>query len=234
MIELLEPLKDSLEALSLELESEYTEDGSIEVHDGRLDSLAHMTALQILDTSAEMWKYLCADELELEGLDPDSGGGIPIQGMRLCRRLSPSLHTLIFHLSPDDVEPAFIQMSDLVQMRPDVLPNLEQIAIGTDDKYHTHEFDQMLREMEWRINSGSHLYTHLHKVNVGGGRLATVFDAILSYRILPDTRWFGHKYSTRWRQENNMEWAIEKMARAYQEGRRGTCITDVLADEPGL
>jgi hypothetical protein len=80
MIELLEPLKDSLEALSLELESEYTEDGSIEVYDGRLDSLAHMTALQILDTSAEMWKYLCADELELEGLDPDSGGGIPIQG----------------------------------------------------------------------------------------------------------------------------------------------------------
>jgi hypothetical protein len=84
-------------------------------------------------------------------------------------------------------------MSDLVQMRPDVLPNLEQIAIGTDDKYHTHEFDQMLREMEWRINSGSHLYTHLHKVSVSGGRLATVFDAILSYRILPDTRWFGHK-----------------------------------------
>jgi hypothetical protein len=73
MIELLEPLKDSLEALSLELESEYTEDGSIEVHDGRLDSLAHMTALQILDTSAEMWKYLCADELELEGLDPYPG-----------------------------------------------------------------------------------------------------------------------------------------------------------------
>jgi hypothetical protein len=150
--------------------------------------------------------------------------------MRLCNRLPLSLHTLIFHLSDDDMEPALSQMSHLVQMRPDVLPNLQQICVGTDDEYYIHEFDQMLVESKTRVSAGPHPL----KVSVGGGRLATVFDAIPPSQFLPDTKWFGDKYSARWRMPNNMDRALDKMGLAYEEGRRGQSITDVLADDPEL
>ncbi|KAF2828952.1 hypothetical protein CC86DRAFT_258931, partial [Ophiobolus disseminans] len=229
IIELLEPLKDTLAGLSLEVDPDYYEDGTMEVDEHRLGSLAHMTALQLLDTSAELWKSVDSEDLEWQGFDTYAGSTLPEDG-RLCHRLPPSLHTLIFHLSEEGMEPALSQMNDLVEMRPELFPGLRHLYIATDDDYYIHKFDQMLAEKDSRVKAG----THPLVTSIGGGKLETVFDTILPSRYLPDVKWFGHKYSTRWRKPTQIDLALDKISEAYEEGRIGEAISDVLADEPEL
>jgi len=230
VIELLEPLKDNLESLALELDPDDHGEEMLAGDDSRLDSLAHMKALQVLDTSAELWKSLEADELEWEGFDTFSDSRLPHDPARLCYRLPPSLQTLMFHLSEEGMEPALSQISDLVQMRPDVLPNLQKLYIGTDDVYYIHKFDQMLMEKNLRVIAGPHPL----QASIGGGKVATVFDTVFPSRYLPDVKWFGHKYSMRWRKPNQVDLALDKISEAYQDGRIGESISDVLAQEPEL
>lgn len=122
------------------------------------------------------------------------------------------------------------QLADLVQMRPDLLPNLKYMHIGTDDEYYIHQFDNMLAEKNSRVSSGNIPL----EAQVGGGKLATVFDTVLPSRYLPDVKWFGHKYSVRWRKPDQVDRALDKITESNRNGDTGATISDILKDDPEL
>ena len=230
IIELLEPLKGNLEILSIELEREDYDSGVAIYENYLLGSLAHMSALRQLETSADMWIHVEANDLGAAGYDFSVDSPLPNDGTRLCYRLPPSIQTLIFHLNEVDTEPALSQISDLVKMRPDVLPNLQKLYIATEDTSYADEFNQMLVDKSAR-NTANH---SPFDAGVGARILSTVFGTVHAFHLQPDVKWFGDKSSKRWRKPNRVDLALDKTSDAYEDERIGESISDVLANEPEL
>ncbi|KAF1846507.1 uncharacterized protein K460DRAFT_417571 [Cucurbitaria berberidis CBS 394.84] len=192
MIELLQPLKDSLEVLSLDLSPLWYEDyrgGG----DKRLRSLTHMTALKLLDISAEMWR-------PVEKNDEVNGDIYPwyedltlheISDLHL--RLPPNLHTLIFHVKRKQLEPKIGQLEDLIQKQPAFLPNLQHLHVGSNKYRYCTEVNNLNRRLEGPLRPESRRLS----VGVGTDRLETIFDKVIPSDSIPDTKWFGNKYATR-------------------------------------
>jgi hypothetical protein len=87
MIQLLEPLKDVMQSLSLEMYDLYG--------DGRIGSLRHMVALRALSTGAEMWHNITVEEFQ-----PSLSRHIVSEDAdRLSDRLPPFLTDLVFTCS---------------------------------------------------------------------------------------------------------------------------------------
>lgn len=194
IIEMLKPLGETLEVLSLNIVVGDDDIWHSDNVDYRLDSLRHMTALRTLDTCAEMWKGVGPDDLDYQGIDSDRGQ-LPDR-LRLCHRLPPSLQTLVFHLSYERIGPALAQVSDLIQVRPDLLPNLQTLSIGAYDDYYIHELNRLVFEKATRIQAGPHPLN----IRIGGHpETTTVFDTMVRPPHLPHTKWFGNKYSMRYR-----------------------------------
>jgi hypothetical protein len=226
MLVLVEPFKDTLERLTLELEP-YNDEGLYE--EARFKSFAHMEALQFLDTSAEMW-----EDLEDEDMyDPYEADEVPKDSARLSKRLPSSLHTLIFHHSAEHFEPAITQIRDVIQMRHEVLPNLQELYIATEDEEYIEDLNDILTEWDPDIKGGHHPLN----IELGPGMVMTVFDSVSPSRSLPDTRWFGNKYSARYRKPNRMDLALKRMSEALEQRRIADGdyrIEDVLAENPEL
>lgn len=222
MIRILEPLKDSLEELWLDLD---TLDADLD-DDFRICSLTHFTALKTLDTSADMWEMV----EDLDVLDPYRDEDTIEDNYRLCYRLPKNLQQLIFHLSVEQAEPSIGQIVDLVQMRHIMLPNLQRLCIATEDDEFREELNESLLE---DINTTA-AEPQPFELTFDDSVLVTVFDTVLASRHQPDTRWFGNKYSVRNRKPTKLDRALEKMGEAYEAGRRGEALSDALADEPEL
>jgi hypothetical protein len=227
MLVLLEPFRNTLERLTLELEL-FNVEGMLD-DEARFGSFAHMKALQFLDTSAEMWRALEDEDL----YDPYEEDEVPNESTRLSRRLPSSLHTLAFHQSVEQVEPAILQIKDLIQMRNYVLPNLQELYIATENEEYIEDFSDVLRDWDTVIKGGPHPLN----IELGPSMVMTVFDHMLPSRSLPDTKWFGNKYSTRFRKPNKMDLALKKMRHAVREAGVADdsySIQDALADDPEL
>jgi hypothetical protein len=222
MIRILEPLKDSLQELYLELD---TSDVETNV-DYRIGSLVHFTSLKTLDTSAEMWEML--EDLDL--LDPYRTEDVPDNDSRLCFRLPKSLEQLIFHLSVDQAEPSVDQIVDILLMRADVLPNLNLMYINTDDEGFLSELRDAMHEnpaMRMMAEDPNYMPKPIN-VDAGSDVFLTVFDSVEASHNLPDTRWFGNKYSIRYRKPNKTDRALFMRGQAVEAGRIGVDITNTL------
>ncbi|KAH7395268.1 hypothetical protein DE146DRAFT_595527, partial [Phaeosphaeria sp. MPI-PUGE-AT-0046c] len=194
MIKLLLPLGNSLEELYLDLDIRWHENTEQDESPG-ITSLSHMTALKVLDTTAEMWSCLDKYEMTDEGYDVDADSDeLPSDDIRLCYRLPRSLEILLFHQSEDAPEPAINQIRDLMQMRPQLLPNLKHIMFGTEDTWSESALDEFIFE-----TAKLHVDAGLEPLQawVSGDRFDTVFDHVQSSSTLPGIRWFAEidKYS---------------------------------------
>jgi hypothetical protein len=227
VIEILKPLKNQLRALHLDLPPGYDENSE----DPGIGSLTHMTALEILDTSAEMWKNVVEEDFELNDYDTDSSDALPVANSRLYSRLPVSLRELYFHSSESgfQFEPALTQISELIHMQPKVLPSLAKLVIETTDEIYVESLVETIDEQDWHFDTERRLV----EVRIGGVP-TTVLDTLVLSHHLPDTKWFGHKYSIRHRKPNKLDRALEKMAKAYEEGSRGDTFSGALADDPEL
>jgi hypothetical protein len=210
VIELLEPLEATLEVLSLDFDMTrgHCEIWDTDKEDHRLDSLSHMTALRTLDTTAEMWKGVDPDELSSNGYDSELCGATLVESLRLCLRLPPSLSTFIFHHSEEETEPTLAQISDLIRTLPDILPNLAHLCITADDEYYMHQFNRLLVEKAAHLNAGPHPL----KTSPGHSKLTSGLDAIVPSHLLPDTKWFGTKYASRFRKPDELHRAMETVS----------------------
>lgn len=230
VIDLLEPLKDTLEELFLDLDGALHEQAEFQ-HTHLIKSLSHMTTLKILDTHAEMWEDVDADELMDEGFGVDADAELPSDASRLSSRLPKSLELLIFHLDDVEVEPALSQIADVVRKRPQALPKLEQIIIGTEDPFYAGALDEILFEVE-----DSHAEAGLPPMQVGveGGRIGTTFDLVRDTPTLPVTKWFTdkQKYSIRYRKPRMPAAMRKKMDEAHNEGMDN--IGEAMALDPEL
>jgi hypothetical protein len=229
MMGILEPLKNKLRALSLDLPPGYDEDEE----DPSLDSLTHMTALEILDTSAEMWKNIVDEDFELNDFQYDSDGseGVRVADSRLYTRLPVSLKKLIFHISENGYgfEPAAMHISELIREQPRFLPNLAEVLIEPA----TETYDEHLQEVIHEENG--HLMDGSQQLEVRVGPIPpTIFDTVVHSKHQPTTKWFGAKYSTRYRKPNEMDRAIKRIGKAFEAREREGTIDDVLADDPEL
>ncbi|KAH5277195.1 hypothetical protein HBI70_095320 [Parastagonospora nodorum] len=222
MIRILEPLKDSLEELWLNLD---TLDADLD-DDFRIRSLTHFTALKTLDTSADMWEMV----EDLDVLDPYRDEDTIEDSYRLCYRLPKNLQQLIFHLSAEQAEPSIGQIVDLVQMRHTMLPNLQHLCIATEDEEFHEELDESLSEDLNDMTAEPQPFEMTFDDDI----LVTVFDTVLPSRHQPDTRWYGNKYSVRYRKPTKLDRALDKIGEAYEAGYRGETLSDALADEPEL
>lgn len=236
MIRILEPLKNSLEELWLELD---TPNENLDV-DFRIRSLTHFTALKTLDTSAYMWDTVEEWDMvgEVDAVYPYNWKYTIKYNDRLCYRLPRTLQQLIFHLSAEKAEPSISQIVDLVEMRHTMLSNLTYLCIATEDEEFREELDESLPEdmSESLPEDISAMATEPQpfELTFVGSVLMTVFDTVLASHHQPDTRWYGNKYSVRFRKPAKLDRALLEIVEAYDAGLRGGALMEALADEPEL
>ena len=211
MIELLYPFRDTLQVLSLELDIDEHENWT-PMENGLIQSLAHMTALKILDTTPEMWDAVEDTDYELAGLDDTEA--VPPADRRLCFRLPPNLEVLMFHLSEVEEMVSLHQLRDLFRKRAQVLPKLERIYIGARDEEYLQDLDDVI------VEEGTHLRGGPQPLMVIGGRghINSIFHRMVKHRALPDLKWFGNKYAVRHRKPGELELIIKKVQEKYDHG----------------
>jgi hypothetical protein len=225
VIEILEPLKDTLKELYLDVPIVFDDDRKVP----EIGSLKHMNALEILDTAAAMWTWVTNPEFELYEYDSDDSDADSVTDRCLYSRLPTTLQKLIFHETEDghDLEPALNHITDLIRMQPEVLPKLLEIVIETSNEEYIEDLNDTITIVQKAEDR------EVVKVNFGRSP-ASVFDSVLPSAELPDTKWFGNKYSIRYRKPGKIGQATKKIGEAYEQGMRGADLTNVLADDPEL
>lgn len=185
MIQILGPLKDTLEELCLEMDTselDADEDGV----SGLIESLTHFTALRLLSTSAEMWRGW---EIDVDTYEEEEE--LPAEQC-LARRLPRSLEVLLFQLSGDEVELSLNQVQHILRTRAELLPCLKQFRVDAKDVIYLNGFECIVDDEEESLHQGP------LELSVGiGGAVKTAFGDILPSRRLPDLKWFGKKYAIR-------------------------------------
>ncbi|KAL6710349.1 hypothetical protein ACN47E_009295 [Coniothyrium glycines] len=207
MVELLHPFRNTLEVLSLEIDID-TYEGWDLFQPELIDSLAHMTALKILDTTPEMWDAVETNDFELTTENEDDAD---VQQRRLCYRLPPNVHTIMFHMSDVQEMMSLTQLSDLIRMRAELLPDLQFLYIGTPDEEYTEEIEELLRIMDdVRIEGKQAL-----NVSTGHGTISSVFHKLHRPHDVPETKWCGDKYAVRRRKPGIVQRTMADIARKY-------------------
>lgn len=203
LCELLEPLKDVLEELYMEIIPQIDDFMNL---NGRITTLSHFTALKVLDTVPEMWEHL---------IEEDVGGDISSAEERLCNRLPSSLVTLIFHLGheslgfEDDLMPDLQQIKNLILSRSETLPHLENIFLGLKHEYIAEEMEEMLAMIPSDQHQG--LKFEIGTRDAAVGPTQNAFHNIPMSRELPATKWFGNKYATRKPREREYDQKIKEL-----------------------
>ncbi|KAF2129323.1 hypothetical protein P153DRAFT_356912 [Dothidotthia symphoricarpi CBS 119687] len=193
----LEPLKDTLEELYLEVKPQLDEFGH--PHE-RITSLSQFTALKILDTVPEMWECLREFETEHDPIEDEQ---------RLCDRLPPSLVTLNFHLSRDTrsfddyTVPDWRQIEDVIVRRSERLPCLENVFIGIRYEDFAYELRETLEIIPDYQREG--LSVEIGIGEAADGAIRNAFHGIPMGRYLPVTKWFGNKYASRKEKPNEFD-----------------------------
>ncbi|KAF3039569.1 hypothetical protein E8E12_008338 [Didymella heteroderae] len=190
LIEILEPLKDTLEELYTEIQTYWIDFVSME---GRIDTMSQFTALKILDTTPDMWWHLPDDQRSLWQIEDDQ---------RISKRLPPSLEIVRFHRryeyigyddgSMSDV-PDVQQIRDLIVHRQDMLPHLKEIFFGSNWAAHA-------RKIKYVIDMHADLVGDLKiDIEVGtksGGPTRSLWSDLGSSHGLPQVKWQDNKYGT--------------------------------------
>jgi hypothetical protein len=224
IIEILEPLKNTLKDLYLDVPLVDNEDRRVQ----EIRSLTHMKTLEILDTAATMWLDIINEDFALDEYDSDDSNA-SLSARCLYSRLPTSIQKLIFHetQNSEETEPALSQMIDLVRMQPEVLPKLVEVVIETSDEDYIEELSEIITTVQ-ESQAGDNV--QLVKVNFGPGP-ASIFDSVIPSIGLPDTKWFGNKYSVRHRKPGKIHQATKMLGEAWEEAAN---ITDALAGDPEL
>ncbi|KAJ8116443.1 hypothetical protein OPT61_g2140 [Boeremia exigua] len=190
LVEMLEPFKDTLEKLFLEIAPFWTDFED----EGRLTTLSHFSALKVLDTTSAMWENLT--ELEIDGHPIDAE-------QYLCYRLPPNLETLILHSPPrregdrgdwDELNnPDKCQIQHLILEHTSVLPQLHHVYIGSACDRYAYHLDRMFLE-QYQAQCPN------LKFIVGSGRTHSAptksfVDDLPPALSLPEKIWDGEKYS---------------------------------------
>jgi hypothetical protein len=123
--ELLEPFKHSLEKLSLDVNLDRCEARTDRYQPKLMGSLAHMTALTVLDTVAEIWHDFAEGRIQASAERVYAS-----QEPRLLSRLPPNLETLRFSLSQAQCMISLEHLEDLICMRVGSLPDLRTLHIS--------------------------------------------------------------------------------------------------------
>jgi hypothetical protein len=140
--ELLEPFKHSLEKLSLDVNLDRCEARTDRYQPKLMGSLAHMTALTVLDTVAEIWHGVAEGRIQASAERVYAS-----QEPRLLLRLPPNLETLRFSLSQAQCMISLEHLEDLIRMRVGSLPDLRTLHISYsfyDDLYKKKLRDLLL------------------------------------------------------------------------------------------
>jgi hypothetical protein len=111
-----------------------------------------------------------------------------------------------------------------------MLPNLTGLCIATENE----EWQEELEESIWGDISDMASEPQPFRLTFHDGFLMTVFDTVLASRHQPDTRWYGNKYSVRFRKPTKLDRALLEIVEAYEAGLRGEALMEALADEPEL
>ncbi|KAF9694675.1 hypothetical protein EKO04_007551 [Ascochyta lentis] len=214
LVAMLEPFKDTLEELYLEIVHYWTDFEEV----GRITALSQFSALKILDTTPEMWTHLMDEE----------NGRRPIEAEhRFCHRLPPNLEKLILH-PPRDLEsfddgsipdiPDIRQIEDVILNQSQLLLHLQEIYIGSAYAEHGYFLNQALEKHQPNLNG--------LKVTVGIGRARcaptrSVFDNVWPTFRLPEIKWDINKYAI----------ISADRTRGFQLRFPGCTVEDVEAEE---
>jgi hypothetical protein len=185
IINLLEPFRDTLEWLILDLDVHHYEDRD-ENQSDLIQSLAHMTALKVLVTTPEMWHGVQVPDGSL--VDYDTGS----EERRLAFRVPPNVETLVFGLSEAERVISLSQLSDLIIMRTLRLPSLATLCVGGVELEYLAELEQLLLSLKPSLRN---VFPTL-QVRVGPEYVRSVFDSMPYSQNTPDTKWVNGKYVT--------------------------------------
>tara|TARA_R110002003_G_scaffold232_12_gene16818 strand:- start:1302 stop:2891 length:1590 start_codon:yes stop_codon:yes gene_type:complete len=190
LMEILDPLKHTLEELALDIVPYWTDD----FDEPRIVSLSHFTALRRLDTTPAMWEHMVDADFDLYGDTME-------EEHRLSRRLPRSLTRLIFHASEESIEsdeellfPA--QIVDLIENYADWVPNLKMVFFGVKLEESAAEIADVLEQVALEHRD---VYIEIGKGNDAYGPTRTFMDAESRSGSLPVTKWFAQdgKYAAR-------------------------------------
>jgi hypothetical protein len=185
IIKLLEPFRDTLEGLILDLNVNHYE-GRDENQFDLIPSLAHMTALKVLVTTPEMWHSVQVPDGSLVDYDTRS------EERRLAFRVPPNVETLVFGLSEAERVISPSQLSDLITMRTLRLPSLATLCVGGLEQEYLAELEQLLLNLKSSLRN---VFPTL-QVRVGPEYVRSVFDRMPYSQNTPDTKWVNGKYVT--------------------------------------
>ncbi|KAJ4986272.1 hypothetical protein SVAN01_08207 [Stagonosporopsis vannaccii] len=185
LIDMLEPFKNTLEELYLEIEHLWGDSEFV----GRIKTLSHFTALKILDTTVEMWECLLDGDGEHARIDAEQ---------LFCYRLPRNLKKLVLHplkhhnreFGPD--VPAPLQIESLDSKCAELLQDLQEVYIGSTDADDARALDNAL---ECRLRHRPNLRIVVDTSGTGGGPTRSFFHDVLISRRSPVTKWDGEKYS---------------------------------------
>jgi hypothetical protein len=185
IIKLLEPFRDILEQLILEVNVHHYE-GRDENQFDLIQSLAHMTALKVLVTTPEMWHDVQDSDRSPAGYDTGS------EERRLAFRVPPNVETLVFGLSEAERVTSPSQLGDLIIMRTLSLPSLTTLYVGGVEPEYLAELEQLLLSLKLSLRN---VFPTL-QVRVGPDYVRSVFDSMPYSQNTPDIKWANGKYVT--------------------------------------
>jgi hypothetical protein len=185
IIKLLEPFRDTLEWLILDLNVHHFE-GRNENQFNLIQSLAHMTALKVLVTTPEMWHGVQVPDRSL--VEYENGS----EEQRLAFRVPPNVETLVFGLSEAERVISPSQLTDLVIMRTLSLPSLATLYVGGVEREYLAELEQLLLSLKPSLRN---VFPTL-QVRVGPEYVRSVFDSMPYSQSTPGIKWVNGKYVT--------------------------------------
>ncbi|KAF3052579.1 hypothetical protein E8E11_008769 [Didymella keratinophila] len=149
LIEVLDPVKDTLEELQAEIHPCWDESFD---NEGHIDTMSHFTALNTLDTTPEMWWNLSAKVFESNfGL---VGLRLVTDEQRFASQLPPFLQTLRLHIASTTKTGIFDmryliaqtlgQILDIILRAPQLLRNLKDIFMDSLFAAHAQDLHDLI------------------------------------------------------------------------------------------
>ena len=200
---LLQPFVDTLEELYLDI-LPYWDD----YKNNQIKTLANFTRLKRLDTVPNMWSNAVIDDVEdmedmevMEDMEDMEDMTVP-ESSQFHERLPPNLMHLIFHQGEDPEDLSIHQVRNLLRMRLQRMPCLENLVIETRDAEYESEATNQLR-LQTLLNEESddtsagpstlRWKVILTKENTTFTR--TIFDNVPHNSTLDMTKWTGIRYA---------------------------------------
>ncbi|KAJ4346708.1 uncharacterized protein N0V89_010640 [Didymosphaeria variabile] len=236
VIKLLEPLKDTLQQLILDLtvhEQEFDDD-SDDDDDNRdhIDSLAHLTSLKLLSVTPEIWRGVEMEYLRMDFTLDRFLREVPSR-RPLGYRLPPNLETLAFPLSGRGIEMPLCQIRHIICSRAIHLPLLKSLYVNSQDEDYLDDLEDLLEKEAEHIQARPGVEEL--GISLGCNVMRTAFDTIESHRKLPHLKWFGDKYARRHRKSKKSEEEMSQiMAKYDHQGLNEDEMTRLMANDPDM